>query len=163
MVRLSVFEVPESVPAVISGVLGVGAVVSMVILSALEATDVLPALSVWVAVMVYMASERTDELMVTLDALQVPLPSSVAPLNRLTVSPLTHEIVKFGVVVLVTSSVEDVPVSVPAVISGVPGAADAVVSIVMLSVAEVPVLPAVSVWRALIVCAPLVRVAAVIL
>ncbi len=51
-VRLSELELPESVPGVISGVEGAGVLVSIVIPNADEDADVLPAVSVAVAVIV---------------------------------------------------------------------------------------------------------------
>jgi hypothetical protein len=59
--------------------------------------------------------------------------------------------VKSGVVSLVLLSVEDEPVSVPAVISGVPGAASAVLSIVTLSEPEgFDSFPTLLIWVAVI-------------
>ena len=70
--------------------------------------------------------------------------------------------VNCGVVLLVISSVLLLPVSVAAVMSGVPGAASAVVSIVTDKLDDATLwLPAGSVCRALMLCAPVPRVAAV--
>jgi hypothetical protein len=64
---------------------------------------------------------------------------------------VTQETVNDGVVLLVLLSVLDVPVSVPAVMSGVPVAAGAMVSIVIVSAEEfTDTFPAVSVCLALI-------------
>ena len=48
--------------------------------------------------------------------------SFTPPIRRVTVAPVSHEIVKLGVVSFVTSSVEEEPVSDAVVRSGVPGA-----------------------------------------
>ncbi len=70
------------------------------------------------------------DVIVTVDAAQVPLPRFVAPLNRVTVATVSQDIVKSGVVSLVMLSVFELPVSVAVVMSGVPVTAGAVVSIV---------------------------------
>ena len=63
---LSVFELPVSLAAVMSGVPGAaGAVVSIVMDKPDEATDWLPAVSVCLAVMVWAPSDNVDELIVT--------------------------------------------------------------------------------------------------
>src|SRR5439155_1255560 len=56
LVMLSVLELPVSVAAVISGVAGAAAVVSMVMLRPPEAADTFPAASVALAVMLYVPS-----------------------------------------------------------------------------------------------------------
>ena len=90
------------------------------------------------------------------------LPVAVTLSRNCTLEPVTQLTVKEGVVLLVISSVLLEPLSVPAVMSGVPGAASAVVSIVTERLDEaVLALPAESVWIALILCAPVPRVAAV--
>ncbi len=68
-------------------------------------------------------------MIVTVDAAHRPLPTEVVLSKRVIVEPVTQETVKLGVVSLVMLSVDDEPVSVAVVISGVPGAASAVVSI----------------------------------
>jgi len=157
LVISSLLDVPLSLAAVMSGVEGMaGAVVSMVMLSALDATLVLPAASVALAVMLCVPSLRALTVMPgELYAAAVPLPTCVAPSKRVTVLPASAAPVKAGVVVLVMLSVLDEPVSVAAVMSGAVGAAGAVVSIV----AERPVdaaltFPATSVALAVMVCDP---------
>ena len=70
--------------------------------------------------------------MVTVEEAQVSLPTEVTLSYKVTVSPETQEIVKSGVVSLVILSVLEDPESVPVVISGVPGAASAVVSMIIV-------------------------------
>ena len=75
-----------------------------------------------------MPFESVEEVMLTVEELHVSEPRVVAPDKSVTVAPDSQEIVKVGVVFLVISSVELVPVSLPLVRSGVPGAAGGVVS-----------------------------------
>src|SRR5439155_5587247 len=157
---LSVLELPVSVAAVISGVAGAAAVVSMVMLRPPEAADTFPAASVALAVMLYVPSASA-----LLAMLQFPLPSAVSvpirvppPRNICTVLLASAVPVKVGVVTLVMLSVLDVPLSLAAVMSGAEGAAGALVSIVMLRAPEAPdTLPAVSVAVAVMLCVPAVR------
>jgi len=123
-VMLSVFDEPVSVPAVMSGVPGAAsAVESMVTESDGEAVEVFPAGSVNFVVMTKVPSGvRAEVVMLNAEAEHTAVPTSEAPAYILTVSPVVQEPVKVGVVLLVTLSVDDEPVSEPAVMSGVPGA-----------------------------------------
>src|SRR5207244_1026282 len=88
LLRLSVLELPLSVAAVRSGVAGAaGAAVSMVTLKAADATDVFPARSVCVAVI--LCTPSLSVLLVTdaLPPLATALPTTVAPSKRVTVKP----------------------------------------------------------------------------
>jgi ABC-type microcin C transport system permease subunit YejE len=79
-VMLSVFEVPVSLPAVMSGAVAgaVGAVVSIVIERLLEATEMFPAVSVCLAFIVAcVPCERAEEVIVTVEATHVPVPTNV--------------------------------------------------------------------------------------
>jgi len=79
----------------------------------------------------------------------------VAPSKIVTVLPASAVPVKVGVVTLVILSVLDEPLSLAAVISGVEGAAGAVVSIVMLNAPEATeTFPAASVALAVMLCVP---------
>ncbi len=131
----------------------VEAVVSMVIKRFPEAAETLPAASVCLAFIVAWAPEESvDEVIVTVPPAQVPVPTEVTLSKSVTTDPVTQEMVKSGVVSLVILSVEEVPESVAAVMSGVPGAASAVVSIVIERLPEAAeMLPAGSVCLAFIV------------
>ena len=94
--------------------------------------------------------------------LTVAEPTWAAPSKIATVSPFTPVPVNVGVVTLVMLSVLDVPESEAAVKSGVPGAADAVVSMVTDRALEVPTFPAASVVVAVMLCTPLPNVEVVI-
>ena len=137
-----------------------GAPVSIVTLSALEAELLLPAVSVTLAVMLYVPSVSALTV-----KLQSPSPSTVAvpndvlPPNNSSVPPASPVPVNVGVVSLVTLSVSELPVSLEAARSGVDGASGAVVSIVTLKLLELPLLfPAASVAVAVNVCVPAVSV-----
>ena len=107
-----------------------GTVVSIVIDRFPDAELALPATSVCIAFMEWEPEVRTDEVIVTVPDEQVPVPTDVDVSRRVTVAPDSQDIVKAGVVSDVILSVEDEPVSVAEVISGVPGAL-ATLSIVM--------------------------------
>ena len=80
--------------------------------------------------------------MVTVLEEHVPEPKVVPSSLSVTVLSETQEIVKSGVVSEVTSSAEELPESVPAVIFGVPGAASAVLSkVTLVCVTVVAALP----------------------
>ena len=99
----------------------VGAVVSIVTLESLTTpTEVLPAASVAVAVMVCEPLLNVEVMMVYL--LPVPVPTDMAPSKIATVAPASAVPVNCGAVELVMLSVELVPESVPAVRSGADGA-----------------------------------------
>ena len=164
MVRLSVLELPLSVAAVRSGVAGAtGAAVSMVTLKAADATDVFPARSVCVAVILCTPSLRVLVVTDVLPPLATALPTTVAPSKRVTVKPEVAATVNVGVVLLVRLSVVELPLSLVAVKSGAPGAAGAVVSMVTLRAADVVLLPAASVALALMLCVPSLSVLLVML
>jgi hypothetical protein len=100
---------------------------------------------------------------VTVELAQVPVDPVATPSRyNCTVISFSHEAVKLGVVCEVTLSVLESPVSDPAVRSGVPGAAGAVVSIVTLRPEDaVDRFPAGSVALALTECEPSARAAVV--
>jgi hypothetical protein len=149
-VMLSVFDAPESLAAVRSGAtVGVrGAVVSIVIDSAGEAADVLPAVSVSVNVTACTPSAIAGvAVIVTLPLTHTPVPAATPSTRSVTVFPVIHTRAKSGVVSEVTLSVDEAPVSVAAVMSGpLVGVAGTVASIVTLSEGETAdTLPAASV------------------
>ena len=78
-------------------------------------------------------------MIVTVLEEQAPEPTEVMLSYKVTVAPFSQEIVKSGVVSDVMSSVEEEPLSVPAVRSGAPGAAGAEVSITKALLAAKPV------------------------
>ena len=109
----------------------VGAVVSTVTASEDEATDVLPAASVAVAVRGWLPWLNADEVMLQLpEPSAVAVPSNVVPLVSYSFTVLLASAVpvKTGVVLLVMLSVLDAPVSVTLVMSGALGANGGVVS-----------------------------------
>jgi len=138
----------------VTGVEGAaGAVVSIVTLKALEATERLPAGSVCLAVMLCTPSLRLLVVIVALVELATTEPTAVPPSKMVTVlADATDPMVNVGVLLLVMLSVVEVPVSVAAVRSGVPGAARAAVSMVTLRpVKAAETFPATSVAFAVIV------------
>src|SRR4029079_15750524 len=166
LVMLSVCEVPVSVAAVMSGADGAAAAVSIVMARPAEATLVLPAMSVCLAVSVWLPADSVELVIDQLpEASASPVPSTVVPLvsNSVTVAPASAPPpANTGVVLLVMLSVCEVPVSVAAVMSGADGAA-AAVSIVMARPAEATlVLPAMSVCLAVTVWLPAASVELVI-
>ncbi len=100
---------------------------------------------------------------VTVELAQVPVEPVATPSRyNWTVISFSHDAVKLGVVCEVTLSVLESPVSDPAVRSGVPGAAGAVVSMVTERPEEAKdVFPAGSVDWALTECEPSARAAVV--
>ncbi len=131
----------------------VGTVVSMVMDRFEDTVETLPAESVCFAFMVVCApSDNVEAAIVTVDEAQVPEPTEVTLSYNVTVLPVTQEIVNDGVTFEVMLSVADVPLSVPAVMSGVPGAESAVASMVIDRFDEaVETLPAGSVCLAFMV------------
>lgn len=131
-VLLSVLEEPRSVAEVISGIPGAdGVAVSITIERFPDATEIFPAISVCFAFIVaWVPSVKVVEVMVTVDAEQVPEPFDVTLSYRVTVDPVSQEMVKSGVLSDVLLSV-DTPESVAEVMSGVPGAAGVEVSILI--------------------------------
>ena len=129
----------------------VGAVVSIVIASGGEATLTLPAVSVAVTVIVWPPSASAGVVKLQLPAPSATVvPRSSAPSYTDTVLPGSAVPVSVGVVSLVRSSEFEVPVSEPALRSGVPGCAGAVVSITSsLVLASEVALPAASVTVAI--------------
>src|SRR5205085_1243572 len=99
LVRLSVLDVPESDPAVSSGVEGaVGAAVSIVTDRLAEAALVLPAASVALAVIVWLPEDSVEVVMLQLPLPStVPLPTWVTPSNSVTVLFASAVPVKVGV------------------------------------------------------------------
>ena len=158
LVMLSVLEVPLSVPAVMSGALGAATLASMVMARPEDATLVLPAVSVALAVMVWAPAARAEVVMVQLpEPSAVPDPISVVPSvsYSLTVALASAVPLKVGVVSLVMLSVLELPLSVPAVMSGALGAPGAVASMVTARPEDATlVLPAKSVALAVMVWAP---------
>ena len=149
LVTSSLCEAPLSDAAVRTGAPGAAAEVSIVITNPAEATLVLPAISVWTAVIVWLPAPGAALLTVQLpEPSAMPVPSTVVPLvsSNVTVAPASApDPVKVGVVMLVILSVCDGPLSDAAVRSGALTAA-AVVSIVTTSAAEATLmLPAISV------------------
>ena len=142
------FPLPVAVVTVIAETACVVIVgeVAMVTERVEESAEIFPAGSVCKALIVCEPCESADEVIVTVLPEQVPVPKTVELSFRETVAPLSQDIVKSGVVLEVTLSVDDEPVSVPAVMSGVPGADGAVVSTVKeVTEREFDALPAVSV------------------
>lgn len=135
LVRLSVFEVPVSLLAARSGVLGAdGAVLSIVTLRALELLLTLFAESVALAVIACVTpAVNVSVVICQLPSVAVAEPIEVAPpptwsLYKVTVEPLSAVPLKVGVVSLVMLSVFDEPVSEAASRSGVDGASGATLS-----------------------------------
>src|SRR5258705_502518 len=150
-----VLSVGDELPATdVIAKVSVGAEVSIVTARLAEATLVLPAMSVCLAVSVWLPLASAVLVIDQLpEASAIAVPSTVVPLvsNSVIVAPTSAPLpVNTGVVLLVMLSVFDDPVSVAAVMSGAEGAA-AEVSSVKLS-AAVPVLPNASVSLATMVC-----------
>ncbi len=147
---------PLSLAGLRASAVGAAAVVSRVTPSAAEGPEVLPATSVWVAVMVLAPS--VSALVAVIDqppsAATVPVPMVAAPSSSVTVAPASPVPVMVGRTTSVMSSVLELPLSLAVVRASAVGAA-AVVSRVTSSAAEAPeVLPAASVWVAVMVLAP---------
>ena len=167
LVRLSVVDDPLSDATIRSGALGAATMVSMVTTNPAEATLALPAVSDCFAVRVCAPSASA---VLTIDQFPetsaVAVPNTVVPLvsYRVTVAPATAPLpVKVGVVVLVTLSVVDAPLSDAVARSGALTAAGATVSTVTANPADATLaLPAGSVCFAVTVCAPSARVELVI-
>src|SRR5437868_4663131 len=163
---LSVLDDPVSEAAVMSGADGAAAAVSIVTASPAEAALVLPAMSVCLAVRVWLPLDSVELVIDQLpEPSATPVPRTVVPLvsNSVTVAPASAPPpVHTGVVSLVLLRVLDVPGSEAAAMSGVDAAAAAqsgadvvaaVVSLVLDSPATFPyaspflsVCLAVSVW-----------------
>jgi len=139
-VLLSVDEEPVSELAIKSGVDGaVGAVVSMVMLSDADATEVLPLESACVAVIVHVPSARVPSVQVPPEVLPVMVQVTLLdpPLVAVTVTvpPASAVVAEMsGVLSSVVLSVEDWPESDAATRSGVPGALGADVSATVVKV-----------------------------
>ena len=129
----SVAEIPLSDAAARSGALGAAAVVSIVTTRPVDAAETLPATSVCFAVSVCAPAASAELVMLHAPApLATAVPSTVVPLvsNSVTVAPASAPVpVNVGVVLLVMSSVAEIPLSDAAARSGALGAAAAVVSI----------------------------------
>ncbi|MNV79381.1 hypothetical protein D3C71_1729310 [compost metagenome] len=102
----------------------VGAVVSMVSCSPTEAALTLPTASVAVAVTVCVPAASALLVMLHVPPVAIPVPSKLVPSvsYSLTVEPASAVPVKVGVALLVRLSELELPVSVPAVRSGLVGA-----------------------------------------
>lgn len=135
LVMLSVFELPVSVPSVISGTEGAaGANVSIVMARAGEAGLIFPAVFVAVAVILWLPSVRTLLVMLQLPikfAVVVPMILPVTDDIRFTVLFACAVPVNVGVLSFVMLSVLEMPVSVPAVMLGVEGAGGTDASIII--------------------------------
>src|SRR5512133_104733 len=124
----------------------VGAVVSTLTTSALEAVPVLPAASVAVAVIECAPVPSVELTIDQFPPVATAVPSTVVPSYSVTVAPASAVPVNVGVVTLVRLSVLDVPASLAAARSGVLGAVGASVSNVSEGVVPAPpLLPAASV------------------
>src|SRR4051794_23270058 len=133
LVILSLPELPLSDAVARSGVEGAaGAAVSMVTASVPEAALVLPGASVGGAVMLCDPFVRVELAIVQLPPVATAGPISVVPSNSVTVVPASAVPVKVGVVTLVMLSVTEMPLSDAVARSGVDGAPGAVVSMVTL-------------------------------
>lgn len=126
LVILSESDVPESVATVMSGVPVIAWAVSIVTDKLAEAVDVLETLPCESVCLAFMEecvpSERVEEVMVTVEDEHDPVPTEVVLSYKVTVDPVSQEMVKSGVESLVMLSVLDMPESVAEVMSGVPGA-----------------------------------------
>ncbi len=154
LVRSSVDELPMSLPAARSRANGTaGAEVSIVTANADDATLVLPTTSVDVAVRLWTPSASTlDSIDQTPDpsAVVEPTEPSISEVNA-TVLPISAVPLIVGVVSLVLSSVDELPLSLRASRSRAAGAAGADVSIVIDSaddgsLAPVPLLAVAVNW-----------------
>ena len=105
-----------------------GAVLSTSIVSAAEAAEALPAVSVDTTVMVWEPSASAPVVRVQPPAPAVTVPSSVAPSNTVTVLPFSAVPLSVGVVSLVMRSLFCAPVSLAVASTGVPGVAGVLVS-----------------------------------
>lgn len=162
-VILSVLEVPVSEAVVKSGTPGVGTVVSIVTDKMELMALIFPAGSVCLEVIERAPLESVADVIVTVPATQTPVPRTIVLSSIDTVSPVWQDTVKLGVLSKVKLSVLEAPVSAADVKSGAPGTPEAVVSIVTVKM-ELSMLtfPAVSAWVAVTLCAPEVKVVAVI-
>ena len=131
LVMKSVEELPVSAENAVVAMVAVGAVVSIVTVKPADAALVLEAASVALAVSV---CEPWLNVLLVIDQMPLPLavalPSSVVPSvsYNLTVEFGSAVPVNVPVVMLVMLSVEELPLSLPEVRSGVPGGEGAVVS-----------------------------------
>src|SRR5207248_939055 len=135
LVRLSVPDVPESDAVNRSGADGaVGAAVSMVTDSPVEAALMLPAASVALAVIVWLPEASVEVAMLQLPLPSaVPLPTCVAPSYSVTVL-LASAVPEIGrAACRVRLSVPDVAASEPVARSGVDGAIGALLAMVTRS------------------------------
>src|ERR1041385_5148568 len=115
-----------------------GAVVSIVTLNAEDATEVFPAASVALAVMLAWVPSFKELTVIPGEAkaAAVPLPICVAPSKMVTVLPASAVPVNVGVVTLVILSLFKEPVSLAAVMANELGATGAVTSHVTVAVLE---------------------------
>lgn len=154
-VLLSVELVPVSVHDVMSGVPGAESEAESITTTStgVEDDETLPAVSVCMVVRLYVPSVRAGEgVRVIVPPAQVPEASVVTPSLSVTVAPVSQLAIKSGVVSEVMSSEFELPVSVPDVMFGAPGAPGVVASMVTERFElAVETLPAVSVCVALMV------------
>src|SRR5437660_11842559 len=113
----------------------------MVTLSAPEVGDTLPVASVAVAVMVWVPGASALVVMLYAPLVAVPLPACTPSLRILTVLPVSAAPVNVGVVMLVMSSLLEMPLSLEANRSGVEGAVGGTVSFVNAEEATAPHVP----------------------
>ena len=108
----------------------VGALVSMMMFSPVEAEETLPAASVALAVSVCEPAAKAEDVIDQLPPVAVLVPNTVVPSESYTVTvvPDSAVPVNVGVVSLVMSSLLELPESVPLVMLGVEVAAGALVS-----------------------------------
>ena len=155
----SVLEAPLSLAAAKTGAAGaMGAVVSMVIASAAEAALVLPAISVDLTVRLWAPEASVLLVMLQTPPVATAVPSTVVPSVSYNVIRLPASAVPAttGVVMRVTRSLLEAPLSLAAAKTGAAGAMGAVVSMVIANASEaVLVLPATSVAVTVIACSPL--------
>ena len=118
--------------------------VSMLMFSAAEALETLPAVSVDVTVMAWLPLPKEAALKLQLPPVAMAVPSTVAPSYRVTVLPLSAVPVKVGELTLVMPSLPEAPLSLPGASVGAPGVAGAAVSSTYAWLVATPSLPAVS-------------------
>jgi len=153
---LSVLEVPLSLAGSRSGVEGVSETVSMVMFNVPEAAETLPAVSAAVAVTAWLPSAILfAAVMLQFPPAVVAVPLATPSTSKVMVVPFSVSVpVKVGFLTLVMLSVFEVPLSVPAVMSGVEGTAGAVLSTVIEFVVVFPVVTAPAVFSSVPLAEP---------
>ena len=137
-ISTSLSSVAFTSPSTSIGVVMLGALTLVSIVTERpEPSAVLPAVSVVRAVIVCVPADKADVVTVQVPKVAVPVPTVPSMLEiNVIAPPLGPEPVNVAVVSLVILSVLDVPVSLLASRSGVPGAEGAVVSIVTLKLLD---------------------------